>query len=642
MQALGSESEFTNPAPYGQACTNCSRAKCKCMRRPSGGACERCVRRGRDCKSPAGSRLKQAGKKAHSRTRELEAKLDSLVSLLQSSTLPTTISSNTSSASNAESSATGRPQDAASDKTLNSSQSVASNTSLTAGTHACLPTTAAPAAPAAPAASAHQHASHCFPASMAPSDNPEDMSEPEAEECLRIFRASLNHFPFVYIPASMTAARMRQDRPVLWLCILGMATKSASRQKALGAKIRSVFAEKLIVQHERSLDVLLGLLAYMGWANCHLGPHNLFLTIFSHLISGVVQDLGLDRAPRRPDEYHPLSCLRGQGYMLRFPTNVARTMEMRRAVLAAYLITSEVSTFRACCFGRMVDALSWTPQMDEDVKVLEAAQEAPLDDILIAMARLKLIANEARMQQYPHLQPSEQLRVLQTFQVKALQSQTEELKRLLPASIQNNDLVQLNLLDTELGIYSIGLSQAPSESLGSDGWRLAMLSGCLGTARSWVDIFLRIEPAHYVFFSFFIWSQLSHVLTCLYRLTVLEEPGWDRAVVREAIDLAQLIDEIASRFNRVPAEAGLINDLLDGTDIMRNAAISIRSIRAAWEPKIAPERAGTAAPTTENIDASMMDPSWSPGFLNNLGWMSDMFMSWEPIITGDREEDVRN
>lgn len=82
--------DFTQAAPYGQACDNCSRAKVKCMRRPLGqpeGPCERCYRRGREseCVSPSRPRHKQRRKPGTSRTAHLEAKLDSLVSLLQSS-----------------------------------------------------------------------------------------------------------------------------------------------------------------------------------------------------------------------------------------------------------------------------------------------------------------------------------------------------------------------------------------------------------------------------------------------------------------------------------------------------------------------------------------------------------------------------
>ena len=80
-------SEFTNPAPYGQACLECSRAKCKCMRRPAGGTCERCLRRGIECRPPPSS-VRQRGapsaKGLGSRTVRLEEKLDTLVTLLQS------------------------------------------------------------------------------------------------------------------------------------------------------------------------------------------------------------------------------------------------------------------------------------------------------------------------------------------------------------------------------------------------------------------------------------------------------------------------------------------------------------------------------------------------------------------------------
>ncbi len=37
------ESETGIPAPYGRACSNCSRAKCKCLYMAEGGGCERSV-----------------------------------------------------------------------------------------------------------------------------------------------------------------------------------------------------------------------------------------------------------------------------------------------------------------------------------------------------------------------------------------------------------------------------------------------------------------------------------------------------------------------------------------------------------------------------------------------------------------------
>jgi hypothetical protein len=143
------------------------------------------------------------------------------------------------------------------------------------------------------------------------------------------------------VSPSETPATLRQDRPILWQCILAVSTKSLPRRQALGSHLRALFAEKLIAQHERSLDLLLGLLAYMGWANLQMGAQQLFLCMYCHLLTAVVQDLGLDQAPKRSGEPHPMSCIKPQGLVMRLPSPVACTMEARRAAVATFVITSE-------------------------------------------------------------------------------------------------------------------------------------------------------------------------------------------------------------------------------------------------------------------------------------------------------------
>lgn len=159
----------------------------------------------------------------------------------------------------------------------------------------------------------------------------------------RFQATQIRYFPFIYIPPTISAADLRSDRPFLWLCLVAVTTKSPAKQSALGAKIRRIVADKLIVQCERSLDLLLGLLAYMGWANYHLGPTQPFLSMYCLLITGLVQDLGIDRMPRRSDEpQHPMACLKpSHGLVLKLASHSIRTMEERRAVIAAYLIISE-------------------------------------------------------------------------------------------------------------------------------------------------------------------------------------------------------------------------------------------------------------------------------------------------------------
>ena len=96
-----------------------------------------------------------------------------------------------------------------------------------------------------------------------------DAAEPSpvvAEECFATFHAyKSKYFPFVYIPPATTAPQLRQERPFLWLCIMTIASRSTSQQQVLGNKIRDTLAQEMLLKSEQSIDLLLGLLAYIGW-----------------------------------------------------------------------------------------------------------------------------------------------------------------------------------------------------------------------------------------------------------------------------------------------------------------------------------------------------------------------------------------
>ena len=95
-------------------------------------------------------------------------------------------------------------------------------------------------------------------------------------------------------------------------------------------------------------------------------------------------------------------------------------------------------SFRAFSFQRIVDGLKWTPQMDEHLQVLDRAQESPLDAILVHMAQLKLIGNEANKSIHtysPH--PSHRLWTLHVFQVHSLKQQLERLTKNTPGQVDD-------------------------------------------------------------------------------------------------------------------------------------------------------------------------------------------------------------
>ena len=96
--------------------------------------------------------------------------------------------------------------------------------------------------------------------------NPVGPSPVEAEQYLTTFHNyKAKYFPFVYIPSTTTAQQLRQERPFLWLCIMTIASRSTSHQQILGSQIQNVVAQEMLIKSGQSIDLLLGLLAYIGW-----------------------------------------------------------------------------------------------------------------------------------------------------------------------------------------------------------------------------------------------------------------------------------------------------------------------------------------------------------------------------------------
>jgi len=88
----------------------------------------------------------------------------------------------------------------------------------------------------------------------------------EAAEYLINFQTyKSKQLPFLYIPSTIRAQQLRHERPFLYMCIMAVSSKSTSQQQALVRKIRQTVAQEIVVQCESNIDLLLGLLIFIGW-----------------------------------------------------------------------------------------------------------------------------------------------------------------------------------------------------------------------------------------------------------------------------------------------------------------------------------------------------------------------------------------
>jgi hypothetical protein len=88
----------------------------------------------------------------------------------------------------------------------------------------------------------------------------------EAEDALETFKSSyLPWFPFVLIPDSMTAEQLRNVRPFLWLNIMLVTSRSSPQYQRMGDIVRRELSEAMVMDSEKSLDLLLGMIVFLGW-----------------------------------------------------------------------------------------------------------------------------------------------------------------------------------------------------------------------------------------------------------------------------------------------------------------------------------------------------------------------------------------
>jgi hypothetical protein len=91
-------------------------------------------------------------------------------------------------------------------------------------------------------------------------------SPEDAESYLNKFRNDfVKHLPFIVIPLSITAHQLRQDRPILWVSIMTVASSNSTQQISLSKEVRGILAKEAFIEGTRNMDLLLAILVYATW-----------------------------------------------------------------------------------------------------------------------------------------------------------------------------------------------------------------------------------------------------------------------------------------------------------------------------------------------------------------------------------------
>ncbi|CAH0028074.1 unnamed protein product [Clonostachys rhizophaga] len=216
----------------------------------------------------------------------------------------------------------------------------------------------------------------------------------------------------------------------------------------------------------------------------------LFGSMVSQIAVALIQDLGLNMTPPEyPSKVGQL--LNGKGFGLLPQIRKERTMEDRRALIGAYIITSITK---------------------------------PHDHILITQAKLQLIINRLRSA----------YRGSSNVQVPAIYS--DALRSELDSLLTLTDGVS-NIFDNNL-------------SHDKDIQNFAYYQRVVNSLRSWLDLYFSIPLDHLRFLPASNYSQLYYVTVFIYRISALKVPTWNSLLAEAGAELVPVLDTVIQRFEQ--------------------------------------------------------------------------------------------
>ncbi|KAI1208402.1 uncharacterized protein F4807DRAFT_150841 [Annulohypoxylon truncatum] len=535
--------------PGNRACANCARVKCKCIYRTDDATCERCCRLKKQCVASISVGCRTAKRRQTSRTSRLEEKLDELVLRLEAQQR---------ARSKGMINELDKPGEQDQSESNAESLPIASSTPATLTENLGGPTLI------------------CRGKTLESSSSYLDEPTPsEAEELLKRFREdTIGFFPFVYIPPHVTSQQLREAYPFLWLNIMCIAQASHKERLSLSDQARNIVVQKVVVNREKSLDLLLGLLALVGWSQRQRREKDKpFWTLFSQLIATLVCDLGL-HMPQ--PENAPMFCGLGKDNDSRISNLFGTpTHDVQRAVLGAFFLTSRVSNI-----FKHAPGLRWSSHLDSCLSSLAQESTVSQDETLIALVKMQLIINQIHDESQTSGGGN-----LPALYLSALRSQLHEISRRekFTTAARNHPITSMFYHYTEVLISESAISKPLASWNEPDMRRFEVYQNCLVSIQAFLDAFFELPISLLESMPFTSYPQVVRVMNCLQRITTIQDPAWDRAAVRTSIDLLSTCDKMIAILEYLKASATLASR--DGSEDQTHnwGLLVFRKLREAWQ-----------------------------------------------------------
>lgn len=289
-------------------------------------------------------------------------------------------------------------------------------------------------------------------------------------------------------------------------------------------------SERTLINNEKSLDILQGILVIVGWYHPHVF-HTQQATNLLHLAQALTVDLQIDRAPFMCEGMRHMKEKMGH------PAPKQPTLEEHRALAGTFYMNSMLaSSFKK------VESMRYSNYLEDALNTLEQARQYDTDLRLVQMVRLQNLMDDASKTESPSAP-------MQMY-VKAFTVDLDRLKKNDPCKdiCTDNVFLRLQYLAAEIVVWELSLNDLQDNQKKPLRSHLDDLCQCVKAIKAFIDVFFTIPVSSYLTLPFSFFGQFGHAFISLIKLASLEVEGWDMSDLNDEFDFVEIIEEIARRY----------------------------------------------------------------------------------------------
>ncbi|KAL4767767.1 hypothetical protein BDW60DRAFT_220279 [Aspergillus nidulans var. acristatus] len=325
-------------------------------------------------------------------------------------------------------------------------------------------------------------------------------------------------FPFVVLPATTTADKLRQSAPFLFLAILSVSvTNDLTLKRALDEEVKAALAERTVLMHHPpSLETLQGLLIILAWSQHQVRQRSApqHFSTYLHLAIGLVVNRRLDQ---------PIETRRRQSRRMNIseegikegPLETLRA-EQRAAIGCSFLSScSAIITQERCTFP-------WAPELEAFAITLAENPEYDSDQTIIHLVRLQHVLEEI---DWVSRRPDsfETGRSNRAFHhtFRTFKARIQDYSNLLPPELAGNFTLSTQLHTIDLYLCQVSLFDRKATTQLPVDVRAEILCHGFAAAKSFFTSLVSIGPGAERRFSYSQWLQSGFNLIVSCKLTLM-------------------------------------------------------------------------------------------------------------------------